>query len=240
MDNHLYLKEISLKPDKDIDISVFPYNLKIIQDISKIKFQNPVTFIIGENGSGKSTILEAIAISLRLNPEGGNQNMLFSTSSTHSDLYQSLRVSKGIHQPKEKYFLRAESFYNVATEVDNYGVKDSYGGKSLHQQSHGESFLSLFMNKLRGNGLYILDEPEAALSPKRQMSLITRINDLIKNDSQFIIATHSPIILSYPYADIYDISNSQINKVKYEETEIFQITKMYLDHYQRMLNELLD
>ncbi|HMA65900.1 MAG TPA: AAA family ATPase, partial [Chitinispirillaceae bacterium] len=233
------INQLKLKHSETININEYPYSLSIIKNIEKIVCKKSVTFIVGENGSGKSTFLEALALHIGLNAEGGNQNMRFATRDSHSDLFNNLIVSKGIIAPKEKYFLRAESFYNVASAIDDYEVQDSYGGKSLHNQSHGEAFLSVFMNKFKGNGLYILDEPEAALSPTRQMSLLTRMNDLINTNSQFIIATHSPIIMSFPNATIYNISNNEILEVNYEETEHFQITKMYLNNYGQMIKELL-
>jgi predicted ATPase len=240
MKKELFISQLKLKNKNNINVNEYPYSIAIIQNIEKITFKKPVTFIVGENGSGKSTFLEALALHIGLNAEGGNQNMRFVTRDSHSDLFNNLIVSKGIKSPKEKYFLRAESFYNVASAIDDYDVLDSYGGKSLHKQSHGEAFFSVFMNKFKGNGLYILDEPEAALSPTRQMSLLTRMNDLINNNSQMIIATHSPIIMSFPEATIYNISNSEIVEVNYEDTEHFQITKRYLNNYSKMLKDLLD
>lgn len=240
MNKNLYINQLKLKNKETINKTDYPYSLSIIQNLDKIVFTQPVTFIVGENGSGKSTLLEAIAINSGLNAEGGNQNMRFVTRDSHSSLCSNLIISKGFISPKEKYFLRAESFYNVASAIDDYDVQDSYGGKSLHNQSHGEAFFSVFMNKFRGNGLYILDEPEAALSPTRQLSLLTRMKDLISTNSQLIIATHSPIIMSFPDATIYNISNDEIVKVNYEETEHFQITKRYLNNYRQMLKELLD
>jgi predicted ATPase len=239
MKKNIFINQLKLKNRETINVNEYPYSLSIIQHLEKILFKKSVTFIVGENGSGKSTFLEALALHIGLNAEGGNQNMRFVTRDSHSDLFNNLIVSKGIIAPKEKYFLRAESFYNVASAIDDYEVQDSYGGKSLHNQSHGEAFFSVFMKKFKGNGLYILDEPEAALSPTRQMSLLTRMNDLINTNSQFIIATHSPIIMSFPNATIYNISNNEILEVNYEETEHFQITKMYLNNYSQMIKELL-
>ncbi len=172
-----------------------------------------MTFLVGENGSGKSTLLEALAIHCGFNPEGGTKNFNFSTNETHSSLYKNLKVSRSIPFPSDGFFLRAESFYNVATEIDRLAEGDpiflnrNYGGKSLHEQSHGESFLALALNRFRGNSIFFLDEPEAALSPSRQMTLLARINDLVKDDSQFIIVTHSPIIMAYPHAEIIMLSD---------------------------------
>ena len=174
------------------------------------------------------------------------KNFTFSTLDSHPILYRYIKLTKGIKKPKDGFFLRAESFYNFATDIDRldsekgFGppIKNSYGGKSLHEQSHGESFFSLFLNRLSGNGIYILDEPEAALSPVRQMSLLCRIHELVKNNSQFIIATHSPIVLAYPDSIIYEIKED-IKAVKYEETEHYQVVKAFVDNPNKMLKELL-
>ena len=192
-----YLLKAELLKDKVESFQQFPFYLQAVRYLNDLEFHPHVTFIVGENGSGKSTLLEAIAIAWGFNAEGGSKNFNFATHSTHSDLHKYLRLSKGISRAKDGYFLRAESFYNVASEVGKLGV-DGYGDKALHSQSHGESFMALVLNRFRGNGLYILDEPEAALSPTRQMALISRIHDLVKQNSQFIISTHSPILWPIP------------------------------------------
>ena len=179
------------------------------------------------------------------NPEGGTQNFHFATSETHSPLYRFLTLEKGIHRPKDGFFLRAESFYNVASEVDrledvDMGLLRSYGGKSLHGQSHGESFLSLALNRFGGNGLYLLDEPEAALSPQNQLTLLSRIHQLVQLNSQFIIATHSPILMACPEAEIYAISAEGAVPTEYEQTDHYQITKSFLENPKRMLRYLLN
>ncbi len=194
---------------------------------------------MGENGSGKSTLLEAIAIAWGFNAEGGSKNFNFATQSSHSDLHKYLRLIRGTKRPQDGFFLRAESFFNVATEVEKLGVT-GYGEKSLHAQSHGESFLSLLMNRFRGNGFYILDEPEAALSPSRQMALISRIHDLVKQNSQFFIATHSPIIMAYPNSSIFVLDGSGIKKMNYAETEHYQVTKEFINNYSKMLEILME
>jgi predicted ATPase len=193
------------------------------------------------NGTGKSTLLEAIAVSYGFNPEGGSKNFAFSTNDSHSKLYSYTRLVKGIKLAKDGFFLRAESFYNVATEVDRLdpSLISAYGGISLHSQSHGESFMSLMMNRLFGNGLYIFDEPEAALSPVRQMAMLRRIHDLVKNNSQFIIATHSPILMAYPHATILEVSSEGIKETQYEETENYIFTKYFLNNREKMLNDIL-
>lgn len=224
-------------------ISPDDYSLTIpaIAALERLELHPKSTFFIGENGSGKSTLLEAIAVADGFNPEGGSRNFQFSTKDTHSDLWQALTIARGPNPVRNSdgWFLRAESFYNVATEIDQLGVRSSYGGVSLHNQSHGESFFSLVLNRFRGNGVYLLDEPEAALSPKRQLSFLTRMHDLIQAGSQFIIATHSPILMAYPDATIYQFSARGIESVRYEETDHFQISHLFLTRRQSMLRELL-
>ena len=226
---NLFIKGIRLNRD-DIDESVYPYNIECLKNFDELKIDNNVTFFYGENGVGKSTLVEAIAIALGLNPEGGSNNMQFSNYDDYSDLYKHLIINKyGV--PKTKFFLRAESFFNVATDISNNGdlVDKAYGGQDLHACSHGESFISLVENRFWDQGLYILDEPEAALSPQRQMTLLCYIHDLAKNGSQFIISTHSPILLSYKYGKIIDMNN-EMEEIKYEDTEVYQIYKDFLDN----------
>lgn len=232
-----FIRSIKLNTDKIQSFDEYPFNLPIIKNLDKIKFHPNVTFIVGENGSGKSTILEAIAAAYGFNPEGGTKNFNFSTNDTHSCLYDFITLVKGVKMPKDGFFLRAESFYNVATNIDELNLQSSYGGKSLHKRSHGEAFFSLIMNKFTGNSVYILDEPEAALSPIRQMSLISRIDELVKKGSQFIIATHSPILMAYPNSIIYEIKED-IQKVKYEDSENYNITKEFLNNYKKMIHIL--
>lgn len=210
----------------------------------RLKFTGPVTFLVGENGSGKSTILEAIAVACGFNAEGGTRNFQFSTEDTHSQLCQYLTVSRRGY-PRDGFFLRAESFYNAATYIDRMerepwgrGILDSYGGKSLHHQSHGESFLALVQNRFGGEGLYLLDEPEAALSPARQLTLLCEMHQLIEMGSQFIVATHSPILMAYPEARILLLDEEGIRPVAYKETEHYQLTKVFLENPERMIKRL--
>ena len=217
--------------------------IKYLSQIEELSFHKSVTFLVGENGTGKSTLLEAMATAYGFNAEGGSKNFSFATNKTHSNLGAYLKIIRRKY-PKDGFFLRAESFYNVATEIERLPgpvpLWEFYGGKSLHQQSHGESFLALILNRFSGNGIYILDEPEAALSPSRQMTLMARMKQLERQNSQFIIATHSPILMAYPGAEIYELTEEEIKLTPYKETEHYIITKQFLDHPERMLNYLLE
>ena len=228
----------------------YPFNIPCLKSFEKLDFHPNVTFFTGENGVGKSTLIEAIAVYLGFNAEGGGKNFNFKSTATHSVLHNFLSIAKGFKQIKDGYFLRGESFYNVASEIDKLDedgpdipissakIIASYGGISLHEQSHGESFWSLFMNRFSGHGVYILDEPESALSATKQIAMLSKINNLVGKNAQFIIATHSPILLSYPNAWIYEMSESKIAKVKYEESEVYRVYKAFLDHPQRILDNL--
>lgn len=217
--------------------TIYPYNISSIHNLEELEFKNPVTFIIGENGSGKSTLVESIAINSGFNPEGGSRNFNFKTQDSHSDLFEDIKLIRTAYRNKDGYFLRAESFYNVATAIDNYQVQDSYGG-SLHKRSHGESFLALLHNRLYGLGLYIFDEPESALSITSQLNMLVRIKQLVKEHSQFIIATHSPILMAYPEAEIYQVSSSGIHLVEYEDTDQYRLSKYFMNNREKMLSEL--
>jgi predicted ATPase len=242
-----FLIEVKLKADKIEDKNAFPFNLNALQVFTHLRLHPKVTFLVGENGSGKSTLLEAMAIASGFNAEGGTINFGFSTRDSHSDLSHFLRLSRGIKKPRDGFFLRAESFFNVATEIEaldlepSFGppIIESYGGQSLHEQSHGESFFALLMNRFAGNSLFFLDEPEAALSPSRQMSMLVRMQELINANSQFIIATHSPILMAYPDADIYVLGDNGIVKTSYEDTDHYQITKSFVNDPDGMLQKLL-
>ena len=202
-----------------------------------------MTFFVGENGSGKSTLLEALAGAFGLNLEGGTKHVRFTTRPSHSRLFEDLHLTRTRPAPTDSYFLRAESFYNLATVIEDPRAYHAYdpdagGGRSLHDQSHGESFLALVLHRLRGNGFYLFDEPEAALSPSRQLTLMAAMHRLVQRGSQFVIATHSPILLGYPGATIYAFGNHPPRPIAYEETEHFQVTRAFLEHPARMLREL--
>ncbi len=242
-----YLVEVSLDRDKVPSFDEYPFCLDAVKNLTTLRLHPAVTYLIGENGSGKSTLLEGIATAWGFNPEGGSRNFNFASYASHSELYRKLRLSRGVKKARDGFFLRAESFYNVASEIERLDqggggrrIIDSYGGASLHGQSHGESFLALMMKRFGGNGLYILDEPEAALSPTRQMALIARMHDLVRQESQFIIATHSPVVMAYPDAQIYHLDSAGIEPIGYEETEHFQVTRQFLNNPQEMLKFILE
>ncbi|HUF30285.1 MAG TPA: AAA family ATPase [Gemmatimonadaceae bacterium] len=234
-----YVVSLKLIGDRVAAASEYPFSLPALRGADGLQFTTPVTFLIGENGVGKSTLLEAIAIAYGFNPEGGSRNFNFASRESHSILHSALRLVKSARRPRDGFFLRAESFYNVATEVERLGVSHSYGDRELHEQSHGESFMSLVTNRFRGKGLYLLDEPEAALSPTRQLALLVRLKQLVEDDSQFIIATHSPILMAFPGARILEITDREVASVRYEETEHFQITRRFLNNPEGMLDELM-
>ncbi|MBK5722121.1 AAA family ATPase [Dysgonomonas sp. Marseille-P4677] len=217
--------------------NVYPYNIPSIAKLNGLTLQKSVTFIVGDNGSGKSTLIEAIAINAGFNPEGGTRNFNFQTKESHSSLFNNLKLIRSPYREKDGFFLRAESFYNVATAIEQYGVQYHYGG-SLHERSHGESFLALVKNRFSGNGLYILDEPESALSVANQLSLLVMMKELVDKNSQFIIATHSPILMAYPNADIYDVTDNGLNLINYEDTEHYKLIKYFINNYHIMIQEL--
>jgi predicted ATPase len=233
-----FLRRITSLPEK-MDRSKFPFNVAAFSRGIDLEFHSNVTFFVGENGSGKSTLLEAIAECCGFNPEGGNRDHHFATFGERSDLAKALRLS-WLPKVTEGFFLRAESFYNFATYIDQASTLRAYGGKPLHEQSHGESFLALFVNRFE-QGIYILDEPEAALSPQRQLSFLKVIHDLESpGHAQFLIATHSPIILSYPGAVLLNLDGNSIREVAYNETEHYRVTRDFLNAPERFYKHLFD
>lgn len=219
----------------------YPFTIPAFSNGINIEFKSNVTFFIGENGSGKSTLLEGIADNCGFNLAGGGRNHLYQDSANESDLSTTLRLIWN-KKVSHGFFMRAESFFNFATYIDDLAADDpsileAYGGKSLHHQSHGESFLSLFSSHFN-KGLYILDEPEAALSPNRQMSFLSLIHELESaGRAQFLIATHSPIILSYPSAVIFSLDET-MDEVSYKDTDHYNVTKDFLDCPERYLRHL--
>lgn len=241
-----FVAQLRLRTEDVPSFDAYPFALPAIRYLDTLKFHPKVTYIVGENGSGKSTLLEALAVSLGFNPEGGTKNFAFSTRASHSELHRYLRVSKGFRAPKNGFFLRAESFFNLGTEIERLDeepgypkIIESYGNRSLHEQSHGESFLALLMHRFGAHGLYVLDEPEAALSPQRQLAVLARIHALVEAGSQFIIATHAPILMAYPDAWIYQCTEDGLALTTLQDTAHFQVMHDFVKHPQRMLDMVL-
>jgi len=234
-----YIRGIVLS---NIDQQHYPYDIPAVAQIEKIKFDSPVTFLVGENGMGKSTIVEAIANAAGFSSEGGTKNIHFTTYNSTSKLSDSIKLIRGSKRERDGYFLRAESFYNVASYMEEPNPEGPlrYGGKVMHDQSHGESFMWLINHRFLGNGIYILDEPESALSPQRQLTLLYTMNKLIKNGSQFIISTHSPILLSYPEATIYQLSQDGIDKKEYDELESVNLYRDFLNNKSHFIDKLFN
>ena len=228
-----YLREISLDPDAQIDLKHYPFSIPAVGNMNVITPHPDVTFFVGENGAGKSTMLEAIAVAMGLPAEGGTRNVSRPQQET-STLVDSLKLIKSFKRPAWSYFLRAESLFNVFTYLDDIHSPRP----SLHERSHGEAFMDVMLD-FRAGGLYLLDEPEAALSPTRQLAALSAIDQLVRQDCQFIIATHSPILLSYPRAKILLFDGSGISEVAYEDTEHYAVTRDFLNHYERRLQQLL-
>ncbi|WP_277585010.1 AAA family ATPase [Psychrobacillus antarcticus] len=234
----MFLKRIELQRDLIPSYNQYPFSIPSIKNLDQIDIHSKVTFFVGENGSGKSTLLEAIADKCEFNTAGGGKNNFYEVNASESALGDYIRLS-WLPKVTNGFFLRAESFYNFASHIDTMGT-GPYGGKSLHHQSHGEAFFSLFSNRFRGRGIYLLDEPEAALSPSRQLAFLRILHDLVQeDDSQFIIATHSPILLGYPEATILSFDEGEINEIDYEETDHYQITKYFLQNREKFLQDIL-
>jgi predicted ATPase len=240
----VFITEAILRRDPRVDLADFPYSIPAVRHLERLRVTSPVTFFVGENGSGKSTLLEGIAGAFGLNPEGGTKHVRFATRPSHSTLFRDLKLTKTRPAPTDSYFLRAETFYNLASVIERPEDRRAYdleafGGQSLHERSHGEAFLALVLHRLRGNGFYCFDEPEAALSPMRQLALLAAIRQLVEKGSQFIIATHSPLLLAYPEATIYLFGDGEPRQLAYRDTEHYQVTRAFLEHPERMLRELM-
>lgn len=238
MNRSLFIRNVTIDWDK-VDADSYLRNIEAIGNLQNLAFTSPVTFFAGENGSGKSTLLEAIAVAAGFNPEGGTKNYAFSTYDSHSSLYQAIRLSRGVNRMRNGYFLRAESFYNVASKEDEYSRGPGGNPQHYHEKSHGESFLAIAQNHFNADGLYLLDEPEAALSPQRQLTLLLEINECVRRNSQFIIVTHSPILLGMPECEILSFDQGTIHPVSYEETDSYRITSLFVNQRERFLRQLL-
>ncbi len=247
IDARHFLLTVRLRREAVPSFEQYPFCLGVVRHLDEIELHPAVTFLVGENGSGKSTLLEAIAVAWGFNPEGGSRHFAFETRGSHSALHRHLTLVRGPSRPRDGYFLRAESFFNVATEIEELdaasdrgdSIIDAYGGLSLHEQSHGESFFALLQNRFRGQGLYVLDEVEAALSPARQMAVLARMHQLVGLGAQFIIATHSPILMAYPDALIYQIGADGPAPVAYRDTDHYAQTKAFLNNPDKYLALLL-
>lgn len=231
-----YLRSIRSDPER-MNGTNYPFTIPAFRNGIELDLPTPVTFLVGENGSGKSTLLEALAEICGFNPEGGNRDHYREAREDRSELAQALRLS-WLPKMTEGFFMRAESFYNFASYLESVSDFMAYGGKSLHHQSHGESFLALFQNRFE-HGLYILDEPEAALSPQRQLAFLRIIHELeVPRHAQFLIATHSPILLAYPGATLYQFDEDGIREIAYRDTDHYLVTKEFLNGPERILRYL--
>jgi predicted ATPase len=236
-----FLRSMTLLREGVESFERYPFSIPAIRGLETLEFHPQVTFFVGENGSGKSTLVEAVAVAAGFNAEGGSRNFNFATRRSESELHKHLRLARGTRRPKTGYFLRAESFFNVATEIENNAdAMASHGGLHHHELSHGEAFLALVQKRFWANGLYVLDEPEAALSPQRQLALLRSIHDLVGDSCQFIISTHSPLLLAYPNARIFHLSTEGMSEVAYEQTEHYALTRDFLMNREAYLRRLLE
>lgn len=239
VDISTFIDSFTIEWDK-IDKYSYLQKIRPIRNIDVFRFKSAMTIFTGENGSGKSTLLEAMAIKSGFNPEGGTFNYNFSTHDSHSELYEAMRISRGVKRPSWGFFLRAESFYNVATMEEEYARRDPKAvSREYHLKSHGESFLQTIQDNCRPNGLFFLDEPEAALSPQNQMALLVKLYDCMNEGAQIIMATHSPILLSMPGADIYSFEENGLVPCEYTQTQSYIIMKMFVNDHEKMLKRLL-
>jgi predicted ATPase len=235
----MFLRGLEILKNANRNLRTYPFNIPAIKTMDSLSFRANVTFFVGENGSGKSTILEAIAYQCGFNTAGGGKNNLYNVDSSSSALGESIRLS-WLPKITNGFFMRAETFYQFASHLDTLPESlPYYGGRSLHEQSHGEAFLSLFQHRFGKKAIYLLDEPEAALSPARQLALLRIIKDL-ETDAQFIIATHSPILLGYPDAQILNFDAQPVQEIQYEDTLHYIVTKRFLDKRQAVLDELFN
>lgn len=236
-----WIRSVRIERDGVEHPGSYPFDLPALRELDTLDLHPQVTFLVGDNGSGKSTLIEAIAVAAGFNAEGGSRNFNFATRDSTSGLHQHLRLVRSPSRPRTGFFLRAESFFNVASEIEHLGpeIASAYGSRSLHEQSHGESFLSLVLNRFGPNGLYLMDEPEAALSPQGCLALIRAIHDLAAAGSQFIIATHSPLLVSYPNATVFELDDDGISRVPFQEAKNFELFRSFTEAPDRFLRTLL-
>jgi predicted ATPase len=230
-----FLRYLELMREKVPDWTAYPFSIPAIAALHRLDLHPSVTFLVGDNGSGKSTLVEAIAIRAGFNPEGGTKNFRTSIRPSESSLHVYVRLARGARREKSGFFLRAETMFNLSTEAEQYR---EYGWAGLHEMSHGEAFLWVAVNKFRDAGLFVLDEPEAALSPERQLALLARIHQLVQAGSQFIVSTHSPILLAYPNATIFLLDQTGIHKTRYEDTQHYAVTRAFLQDPAASLRKL--
>jgi predicted ATPase len=241
------VRSVALRRDDVEDFSTYPFSIPAIATLDELALDPAVTFFVGENGSGKSTLVEAIAVAAGFNAEGGSRHVRMTTRSSESPLHRNLRLVRGTRKIRDGYFLRAESFFNVATYLDRMRMEPGggsalapYGGKSLHDQSHGESFISLLKHRFGPNGFYVLDEPEAALSLRGVLALMRRMHDLAAEGAQFVVSTHSPVLLGFPDATIYALSDEGIKQTSFDASEVVALTRSFLENREQFLRHLFD
>jgi len=220
----------------------YPWDLPVVAALGAGLALHPkVTYLVGENGTGKSTLIEALAVAAGMNPEGGSSNFVHATRDSHSPLGEAVSLPRGARRPRTDFFLRAESLFTAATYLEELSDEplQSYGGRSLHEQSHGESFLAVVVHRFGPDGLYLLDEPEAALSPQNCLTLLRRVHELVEEGSQFVIATHSPLVLAYPDATIYAFEEDGVRVVDYDDAGPVTLTRSFLGNRERFVDVLL-
>ncbi len=225
----------------------FPFSIPAIKKLGSLKLHPAVTFLIGENGSGKSTLLEGIAVRLDFEQTGGDAKFNFGTRRLDGGLHDAIRIQSSLYRrPGDRFFLRAETVFDLATEIDREAKEEDgymlrrYGGRSLHTRSHGEAFLAIVQNRMKQESFFLLDEPEAALSPTRQLTALKEIDWLVRSGCQFVIATHSPILMAYPDSQIYELGDHGIREVAYEDTEHYTLTRAFLEHPKTFLRHLIE
>lgn len=248
-----FIRSIEVTDPDGVEEGAFPWTLPAVAALAEegLELDPRVTFLVGENGSGKSTLIEAFAVAAGLNPEGGSRNFSYSTRDSHSGLSAALRLIRGPRRPRTDFFLRAESFFTAATHLEvlrreaaeaglGGDALAAYGGRSLHEQSHGESFLAVLMNRFGPDGLYFLDEPEAALSAQNCLTCLRRMHQLVEGGSQFVVATHSPILLAFPGATIYECGEAGLARVDYDDASPVRVTRGFLASPERFIGLLLE